>query len=116
VFCESVGEFFEGRAGGVFGGDLIVLDHGSNGVEDGGVVEGADVEEEDFGGFVAHLACGFFVECVEVCDGGHACEFEAFELGGGIDGIDGLETNAEGAVFFQEIDAPDDETFGDRDA
>ena len=100
MFGEAVGEFFECGAGGVFWGDMIVLDHGSDGVEDGGVVECADVEEEDFGGLVAHFACGFFVECVEVCDGGHACEFEAFELGGGVLGVDGLWAYAERTVLF----------------
>lgn len=116
VFGEAVGKSFEGFACGELGGEVIVLDHRADGVEDGGVVEGADVEEEDFGSFEPHLAGGFFVEGVEVGDGGSSGEFEAFELGGSVFWSDALLGDAEGAVVFEYEDAPDDESFGNRDA
>ena len=100
VFGESGRELPEGETRRVLWGDMIFFDHGTDWFEDGGVVEGADVEEEDFGGFGSHLSCGFLMECVEVRDGGSSCEFEAFELRRSVHLVDCLGSDAEGAIFF----------------
>ncbi len=113
---ELLGEFSEGRGDRKLSVDMILLDGLSHGGEHGWVVEHADMEEEDFGGFLAHFDGGGLVQLIELVDGGFSGELEAFEFGGDIGLIDGSPGDPQRSGVVDEEDTPDDDAGGDRDA
>ena len=74
------------------------------------------MEEEDLGGFLAHVVGGGLVELVELGDRGFSGELEAFDLGGDVGLVDGFLGDADGSVVLDDEDAPDDDAGGYRDA
>ncbi len=87
LFEELLGVFAEGTGDGILGGEAVFFDALVEGVEEGGVVEEAEVEVEDGSGFLAEVAGGLIAEEPDIGAGGGKAVGEAlafgFDLGGG---------------------------------
>ena len=109
---ELVGEREEGLAGGVFGAHAFGLDAGADGLDEGGVFEHRDVEEEDLGGLDAHFLLGLVVDEVEFVDGAFDGGVEAGELL--FEGVGRHDPTGDAAeVVVDDEDAADDDPGGD---
>ena len=115
LFEELLGVFAQRAGDGVLGGEAELFDALVKGIQEGRIIQQAEVEVEDRAGFLAEVAGGLVAEGADVGAGGGEGVGEAGAFGFDVGGGYGATADAQ-VVVGEEESLTDDHAGGDADA